>query len=353
MRRLALLGTSAVVALALIGACGSDDEGGGTAAGGSAGASGAGGGSSGSGGASGSGGGSGSGGASGGSAGSGGATGGGAGVDAGAGAGGTAGADAAADAPVEAGWPTCDMQPSGVTAKTIKQIWTDNPTSPTQVWVNGVYVTAVSGGGCNAGSSCQIFVQQAETYASFAAGAQQAIKLRISDQVSQHFTGIAVGDQLDVLGNAWRFTLGGVNELVIQVNAQLQGCAKKVGTGSPTPITGVQLSELTLNAYEQSHGPLLVQVASVSGKPAGPGEIFGIWATGVGIGDASATELVSVSPFFLSGFQFTGLPTDGQTTVDFTSVTGVFGQFVPFDEAGSPPKYHVLYPRTIGELVKP
>jgi hypothetical protein len=350
MRKLALW--VAAVTLVGVGACGSDDDSSGTPSGGSAGASGAGGGS-GSGGSSGSGGGGTGGGGTGASAGSGGATGGSAGLDAGAGAGGTAGADAAADAPVEAGWPTCDAQPSGVAAKTIPEIWADNPTSPTQVWVSGVYVTAISGGGCSAGSSCQIFVQQDLTYGSLSAGAKHAIKLRISAQAAQHFTGIVVGDQVDALGHAWRYNLDGSNELVVQVNAQLQGCAKKVGTGNPTPIAGVQLSDLTLAAYETTHGPLLVKVDSVSGKPGGATEIFGIWPTGIGIGDASPSELVSVSPFFLSGFAFTGLPTDGQTTVNFSSVSGVFGQYVPFSEGGSPPKYHVLYPRSMSDIVAP
>jgi hypothetical protein len=135
---------------------------------------------------------------------------------------------------------------------------------------------------------------------------------------------------------------------VIQVNALLQGCAKKVGSGTPTPITGIALSELNVTSYELTHGPLLIQVANVSGKPAQPGELFGIWPTGVGIGDAGATQIVSISPFFLPGFQFTGL-VSGQTT-NFKTVTGVFGQYIP--NIANPPKYHVIYPRSMSELAQ-
>jgi hypothetical protein len=339
------------LACAWLAACAGGGDSDGTPAGGSAGKAGSAG-TSGKGGSAGASGSSGSGGAaaSGGSAGSGGASGS-AGDDGGAGAGGTGGTtDAAADALPEAGWPTCDAQPTGVPAKTILQIWADNPSAPTPVWVDNVYATAVSGGGCVAGSACQIFLQQNESYASLSLGAKQAIKLRISGQASQYFTGIAVGDQVDVLGHAWRYNLGGANELVIQVNLQLQGCAKQVGTGNPMPITGVTLADLTLTAYEQTHGPLLIQVATVSGKPQGAGEIFGIWETGVGIGDASATDLVSISPYFLQGNAFTGF-TAGQI-VNFQTVTGVFGQYIPSTESGTPPKYHVIYPRSMADLVQ-
>lgn len=283
-----------------------------------------------------------------------------AGTDGGAGAAGSggidggteAGADAATDAPIEAGWPTCDTQPLSASTKTIPQIWTDDPASPTEVWVAGVYITAISGNGCEAGKSCQIFVQQDQTYASWAAGAQHAIKLRISAATASHFVGLSVGDQVDVLGYAWRFNLGGEHELLIQVNSQLAGCAKKVGTGSPTPITGVKLSDLSVSAYEDTHGPLLIQVANVSGKPAAPTQIFGIWDTGVGIGDGGTASLRSLSPYFLTSHRFSTLPTDGGTTVDFQSVTGVFGLYVPYTEAGAATKYVVIYPRSMSDLVQ-
>src|SRR5437868_5602513 len=75
------------------------------------------------------------------------------------------------------GWPTCDAQPAGVPAKTIHEIWQDDPSQPTPVWVSGVFVTGVSQGGCQAGSACQIFVQQDEQYADLAAGSQRALKI--------------------------------------------------------------------------------------------------------------------------------------------------------------------------------
>lgn len=215
----------------------------------------------------------------------------------------------------------------------------------------GVYITAISGSGCANNTTCQIFVQQAESYASLAAGAKQAIKLRIASTVAQYFTGLAVGDKVDVLGYAWRYNLSGANEMAIQINSQLPGCAKKVGTGTPVPITGVQLTDLSVGFYEQTHGPLLVQLSTVTGKPAGASEIFGLWKTGVGIGDAGPENLVNASPFFLPNGAFTGLPTNGTTAVDFTTLTGVFSVFIPVTEAGSPPKYMVMYPRAMSEMV--
>jgi hypothetical protein len=61
--------------------------------------------------------------------------------------------------------------------------------------------------------------------------------------------------------------------------------------------------------------------------------------------------MVSLSPYFLPNGQFTGLDYDGGTQVKFTSVAGVFGMFMPTSDAGSPPKYIVIYPRKMTELV--
>lgn len=282
--------------------------------------------------------------------GGGGTTGGTGGVAGASGGGGAAGSGGSAG---DAGptWPLCDVKPSSVPSKTINQVWVDNPTQETQVWISGAYVAAVSGSGCTSGSSCQIFIQSATSYANLGAAAKNGINVRVAGSVAQHFTGIAVGDQVDVMGWAWRSTLGGASEMVVQVNSSLPGCAKKVGAGTLTPVAA-QLSDLTVNAYEQTHGPMLVQLSTITGKPAGTKEIFGLWTTGVGIGDAGPEGLVNVSPYFLANNAFTGLPTDGQTAVDFTSVSGVFAVFVPFTEAGTPPKYVVVYPRTVSELVK-
>ncbi|MFO0565482.1 MAG: hypothetical protein U0263_07455 [Polyangiaceae bacterium] len=107
-----------------------------------------------------------------------------------------------------------------------------------------------------------------------------------------------------------------------------------------------------MSAYETSVGPLLVQLATVTGKPAAPTEIFGLWKTGVGIGDAGPESLVNASPFFLPNNAFTGLPTDGLTPKDFKTITGVFAVFQPFVEAGVAPKYTVVYPRAMSEMAQ-
>lgn len=228
-------------------------------------------------------------------------------------------------------------------AKTIHEIWQDDPTAPTEVWVPGVYVTAVSNGGCQAGVACQIFVQSAEGFADLAAGSQQAIKLFISANTASHFAGIKPGDRVDVDAFAWRYEVSLQNELLLQVALTLKGCAKVVGTGSPAPVP-VQLTDLTLSAYEDTVGPLLVRVNGVSGKPQTPAEIFGLWATGT-FSDAGVDSIVSLSPYFLSGGAFNGL--QAGKIHDFTSVTGVFGLFAPTSDPTS--KYKVLYPRADAE----
>jgi hypothetical protein len=217
------------------------------------------------------------------------------------------------------------------------------------VWISGAYVSAVSGNGCTAGSSCQIFIQTDPSYSSLSLAAHNSVNVRVAGSVSQYFTGIAVNDRVDVLGWAQRSTFGGGNELIVQVNSQLPGCMKKVGSGTLVPLT-VQLSDLTVAAYETTHGPMLVQLSTVSGKPGLPKEIFGLWATGVGIGDAGPEGLVNLSPYFLPNNSFTGL-TNG-VIQDFTSVAGVFAVYVPYTEAGAPTKYLVVYPRLMVELVK-
>jgi len=243
------------------------------------------------------------------------------------------------------GWPDCLSQPQGYATKTIPQIWQDDPAQPTAVWLSGVVVTAVSRGDCQPNQACQIFLQQNATYGSFAAGAQHGIKLFASGPTAVHFDTIAVGDVVDVAGHAWRYNLNSQNELLVQVNAQLPGCAHATGTDTPVPITGVTLPELTVQTYEQTHGPLLIQMANVSGSPSQPTEVFGLWETGV-FSDAGIESVTSLSPFFLPGAAFTGL-TQGQTT-DFDTLTGVFGLFVPPPNG---PKYEMLYPRTMADVV--
>jgi hypothetical protein len=246
-------------------------------------------------------------------------------------------------------WPDCNTKPANVAARTIPQIWSANYTTETEVWVSGVFVTGVSAGACTAGQACQFFVQDG-TYPDLASAAKHAIKVFVSANTSSYFTGIRAGDRVDVLGYAWRYNLGGQNELLIQVNAKLPGCFKKVGTGNVSAVTNVPLTSLTVAAYENTYGPVLVQVSDVSGRPdPTPTTTFGIWPTGQ-FPEAGGPQQ-SLSPTLLPGAAFSGLYTDGGVA-RFSTVTGVFGVFVPPVDGGSPPKFAEIYPRTPGEIVK-
>jgi hypothetical protein len=258
-------------------------------------------------------------------------------------------ADADADAFV---WPTCDSMPATAAAKTIPQIWQANPTTASETWVAGAYVTAISGGACVANKACQIFLQADPSYASLAAAAHHGIKMFISSAVASHFTSVAVGDQVDALGWAWRYTVDAPqSELLLQVNAMLPGCTKTKSSGNAlAPLTGVTLADLTLDVYENTHGPLFVQLANVSGKPdPSTTTTFGLWNTTDGgyfdAGSDAGADIVSLSPYFLPNGAFTGLTAGANTK--FATITGVFGIFVP---AGGP-KYLELYPRTSADIV--
>jgi hypothetical protein len=245
--------------------------------------------------------------------------------------------------PIPDSWPTCDSQPASAPTKTLSEIWTDNPATPEEAWVAGAYVTAVSAGGCAANTSCQIFVQSAESYASVADATHQSLRIGIAPGVAHYFTGIAVGDQVNVYARAFRDTTNGHNELEFLVSAGLPGCAKKVGTGTPTPLD-VTLDALTIDAYENTVGPVLVRVTAVSGRPAMPAETFGLWDTATGPAGTIDT-ITSLSPYFLPGAAFTGL-TNG-TITKFTQVVGVFGEFVP--PATPVMKYEEIYVRADAE----
>src|SRR5262249_55336426 len=149
---------------------------------------------------------------------------------------------------------------------------------------------------------CQLFVQQAEKFADLAAGSQQALKIFVSAPTASHFVGLKVGDKVDVDAWAWRYNLMGQNELLLEVNSLIHGCAKAVGAGDPQPVT-VLLSDLTLSAYEDTVGPLLVKVNTVSGKPQLPDEIFALWNTGM-FSDAGVSAIVNNSPFCLPNGAF-------------------------------------------------
>ena len=239
-------------------------------------------------------------------------------------------------------WPDCNTMPASAKVSTLPQIWADDPNKPIETWVSGVYVTAVSNGACMGGTACSIFVQQDLSYASFGAASKHGLKIFVSAATSMYFTGIAVGDKVDLLGWAWRYNLDNENELLLQVNQQLPGCFKKTGSGMATP-TKALLTDFTVNAYEQTAGPVLVEVDGVTGTPQNPNETFGIYKTGQ-FSDAGPSSVTSLSPFYLPGGVFTTL-TKGMKT-NFTRVSGVFGLFVPPTD-----KYLEIYPRTSADIV--
>jgi hypothetical protein len=263
-----------------------------------------------------------------------------------------AAADAAAPdaADAAAPWPTCDAKPAGAPVKSIAQIWQADPKVATEAWVEGAYVTAVSGAACRANKACQIFLQSDLAYASLAAAAKHGIKVFVSAAVASYFTSVRVGDRVDVLGWAWRYDVDAQHELLLQVNTVLPGCAKTTSTGNAlVPLAGVTLADLTLDRYENTHGPLLVRVASLLGKPdASPAATFGLFHANDGgafdAGSDAGAEIVSLSPFMLPSSAFTGL---APTLTAFSSITGVFGTFVPASGA----KYLEIYPRTPADLV--
>jgi hypothetical protein len=246
-----------------------------------------------------------------------------------------------------AAWPDCTSVPPTAAMTTIADIWAQNYSKPTEVYLSGGLVTGISAGGCTAGFGCQIFIQDAASYGNLAAASKHAIKIFASANTAQYFAGVAVGDKIDVLGWAWRYNLDGYNELLVQVNLALPGCFKKVGTGTATP-TSATLDDFTPQAYEQTMGPVFVKLDAVSGTPQQPTEIFALRKTGV-FSDAGLSTLTSLSPFFLPGTAFTGL-TQGQAT-NFTSVTGVFSLYLIAPDAGGT-KYEVIYPRTMADVVK-
>lgn len=258
----------------------------------------------------------------------------------------------AADVATDTGltWPSCDSKPDGATTSTIAAIWAAEPKPARFTWVSGAVVTAVSYGGCVSDKACQIFVQEGSA-TTLAEAAKKAIKVFVSAKAASRFTGIAAGDRVDVAAWAWRYDVGGQNELLLQVNDVYRGCAKKTGTGTITPVPAT-LAELgSVAAYETQYGPVLVKVSNVSGKTeASLSSTFALWPTG-GF-DAGTSAIVSLSPHTLPSGTFTGLATS--LRYDFSSVTGVFGMFIPTGggvDGGAPSKYLELYPRSMSEMV--
>ncbi|MGH7284547.1 MAG: hypothetical protein ACRELY_23730, partial [Polyangiaceae bacterium] len=183
--------------------------------------------------------------------------------------------DAGADAHP---WPGCNTQPAGAPTTTIPEIWTANSTTPTLAWVSGVTISAISFGGCSLGHACQIYLQQDATYATLADGAHKALKMYVTSTVADHFSGLHVGDTVNAMGFGWRDTQNQDNEIELEVTADLEGCAKKTGTLTLTPIKGVTLADVHVNKYENVYGPLLIEVDDVHGTTTGNlMEIFGVF----------------------------------------------------------------------------
>jgi hypothetical protein len=268
------------------------------------------------------------------------------------------------DSPVEdaAGpWPVCNGTiPGNAAASTIPQIWSANYTTPQNVYVAGVWVTSITGSACKAYAACSLFIQQDLSYADLPTGAQHAIRVMVSAAAAQFFATIAAGDKIDVMGYAYRATTGGQNELLIDINATTRGCVNKVGglaDGDTLAATPALLTDLTVDGYETTVGPLLVEVDGVSGTVSStPTKTFKLTqapqdagATDGGGADAGAPNTVSVSPYDLPNNAFTGLSA-GYTT--FTSITGVFGMYVPYtSDGGVPMTYVEIYPRSMADLV--
>ncbi len=271
-----------------------------------------------------------------------------------------AASDVASDVTVDAGcgatWPSCDARPSAAMASTIEAVWTMNPSRPTFVWVSGAVVTAISRGGCASGSACQVFVQEPTGATTLADAAHHAIKVFISAASSARFTTIRVGDRVDVAAYAWRYNVSGQNELLLQVadSCSLRGCMARTGDGTLASVPATLSALASVNAYETGIGPVLVRLADVQATTDATTPLTsttgGLFATGTPF-DAGLGEPVSVSPFFLPDSHFVGYTASQR--LRFTSLTGVFGMFMP---SGSPgdggvAKYLQIYPRTTGDLV--
>lgn len=241
-------------------------------------------------------------------------------------------------------WPDCTVQPNNVPTKAITDVWTDNPSMPTQVWLSGVYVTGITKSACTAGVACDIFVQQDLSYGSLQQGAHHAVKMFISAATAMYFTGIAVGDKVDAMGWAYRYTPNGNNELLLQVDQLMPGCAHKTGSGNATPVLAT-IDDLTLSAAEDTLGPLFVQVNDVRGTPKAPTQTFGIGSI---FWDGGPSPFVSLSPYFLPNGAFVGLNQGVKTT--FKSVAGVFAITVPSGTDAATTKYLEIHPRAMSEV---
>jgi len=260
------------------------------------------------------------------------------------GTGSSGGASSSSSGTAGPGWPSCAARPAGAVATTVPQIWYDDPVEPTAVWLEGVYVSAISGGRCQLNSRCHVFVQQHPSYDALHDAAWQSLRLEVSDSIAHYFEGIAVGDQLNLAAHGGRRTDGGRNELQLQVSTELPGCAAVVGRAELLPVEA-SLDQLTIEAYEESLGPVLIRVATVAGKPDALDETFALWSQG-GFDDEGA-DVTSLSPYFLPNHEFVGLAPG--KAFSFWSITGVFAVYSPDAAAGV--KYEEIYLRTMGDAL--
>ncbi len=240
-------------------------------------------------------------------------------------------------------WPSCEQRPSGQRDSRIADVWAADPTEPAPVWLPGVYVSGMSGGGCAVGKECLLFVQQQASYQDLDAAVGQSLRLAVSADVSGLFTQISVGDRVDLFASAWRSSSHG--ELRLAIDIERPGCANVRGTGEVVPVE-VELSDLSIYAYEQLLGPLLVELRDVVGVPKAPYKTFSLKEHDEDeepVQDFS--EVTNVSPYFLSNGKFVGLDT-GQP-VSFESVTGVFALYTP---QGGARKYEHIYVRGMDDL---
>lgn len=211
----------------------------------------------------------------------------------------------------------------------------------TVYWLPDVVVTAVSDDACVEGEFCQLFVQQQDTFANLAQGSQQAIRVLVAPEVSSYFEGIGVGDHVDLGGEAYRDTTDGRNELRFFVRESAPGCMDIIGDGSPEPVDAT-LADLTQEAYEETMGPLLVRLTTVSGRPHQPNNIFALWDSEDGPSGDGIETVTNLSPTCLPGGVFVGLA--AEVIVDFATVTGVYGQYY---RDGT--KYETVYLRDMDE----
>jgi hypothetical protein len=261
--------------------------------------------------------------------------------------------------PVDAGcgatWPSCDARPAGATASTILELWAADPSTPSFRWVSGVVVTGISRNGCTAGTACQIIVQDPAGGSTLESVAHRAIKVFVSAATASRFVDVRVGDRVDVAASAWRYTVGGQHELLLQVadSCTLRGCMARTGTGTVTPALATLAALGSVNAYESTYGPVLVRLEGVGAATDATTPLTsttgGMYVLGASF-DGGLGVPVSLSPFFLPGSQFIGYSA-GQR-LRFTSVVGVFGMFIPSTPLadGGLAKYLEVYPRTTGDL---